>query len=169
MEGLAGVLFDGLIPHYRWARNQLGIDSTRDLKIASLTRREIEKDYLGAIEPISKQAIRELLIALAEADRNFFDQMFLPVADKDVPYRAEAIEATAWFQVPLEDSFYFLFIDSDLPIALAAFRALVRLKRPSSVSYLRRLIDSQKISTISLDSAFSEMSDPVFVLPLEAG
>jgi HEAT repeat protein len=168
MEGLAGVLFDGLIPHYRWARNQLSIDSTRDLKIAGLTRREIEKDYVGAIEPISKEAIRELLIALAEADRNFFDHTFLPVADKDVPYRAEAIEATAWFQVPLEDSFYFLFIDSNLPIALAAFRALVRLKRPSSVSYLRRLIDSQKIPTPSLDSAFSEMSDPNFILPLEA-
>ncbi len=167
VDGLSGVLFEDLIPHYRWARKQLGINSTEGLKIAALSRADLDKDLLGGLGPISPRGMSEFLVALAEGDREFFDEFFFPAANTDGPYRAESVEATAWLKAPPDDAFYFSFIESGPPVALAAFRALVHLKRPTAVSYLRRLSELQKTMPPDvLDRAFSPLGEQTFAVEL---
>jgi hypothetical protein len=164
LDGLRGVLFEYLIPYYRWARDVLELSDTEHLKKAFLIRQSRQSDFPSALGPISPEAMLEFERVLAEDDREIFDNHFLTNAHKDMPGTPMAIESTAYFASSLDDAFYLSFIGSQEPVALAAFKALARLRRPTAVSFLKTRFGSGKIFSVSaLDIAFSKLGHAEFV------
>ncbi len=167
LEGLKGILFDYLVLYYRWARDVLKLKDENHLKEAFLIQHDRKSDLLFTSDPTPERAMFEFYRSLAEDDRAIFDEYYLPIAHKDVPDAPIVIESTAFFTSPLDDDFYFSFANSPEPVALAAFKALVALRRPSSVRFLKmRSGHDRPFSAASLDVAFSELGHPEFVQQL---
>jgi hypothetical protein len=164
IDGLGGVLFDHLVQYYSWAKNVSGTPKTLQLKKAFIIRQSLQSDFLSALGPIAPYQMLAFLRASAEDDRDFFQQYFLPQLDKNLPPVPMILEATASFSHPLDDDFYFRFIDSDDKKAFAAFNALAELRRPMAITFLRAYIEKgKKIDTPLLDLAFMKLGHPEFV------
>lgn len=167
IEGLPGVLFEYLIPHYSWAKSILGYSDTYKLKMAYHVHHELQNDFLSPLGPLSEDAMLAFLKALAEDDRQMFDDYFLPQLQKDVPIVPLLILATANLSPPLDDEFYFKYVHSKKPLALAAVKALSEMRRTSVVAFLREYCgNTEEKNSYDLDTAFCDLGYPEFLTQL---
>ena len=104
----------------------------------------MQSDFLTSMGPMPPNALRSFLRSQAQENRALFDDHFLQRIGEDVPSRPLIIEATAYLNPPLEDSFYFSFLGEHEDLANASFNALVILQRPTAVSFLRRRVQEYK-------------------------
>ena len=149
------------------AKKILGPPKTLQLKKSFIIRQSLQSDFLSALGPVAPNQMLALPKASAEDDRDLFQQYFLPQLDKDLPPVPMILEATASFSSPLDDDFYFRFIDSDDKKAFAAFNALAELRRPMAITFLRSYIEKGKrIDTPLLDLAFMKLGHHEFVREL---
>lgn len=169
LDALPGVLFEEFITHYAWAKRILGINAVDRLGMATLTRHTLETQHVTALEPMSVAARAAFLRGMAEGNREFFDEFFLPYVHGEVPYKAIGIAATAYFREPLSDEFYQAFAGKSEEEALAAFDALVHLGRVGAVELLKRHLptDYNGVSP-AVDHAFFRLGRADFRDALES-
>ena len=167
IEGQSGVLFEYLIAHYSWAKRILGFSDKHKLYIAYKSYRELQNDLLSPLGPLSEDAMRAFLNALAEDDRQIFDDYFLPQLQKDAPIVPLLIAATARLIPPLDDEFYFKYVHGKKSFALAAVKALSEMRRTLAVDLLRKFCgNTGEKNPHDLDSTFCDLGNPEFLAQL---
>lgn len=167
LEGLSGVLFDYLVPYYRWAARIAQLQDADHLKRSFVWREELHSNIPLVSKAIPPQAMLHFLIAMAEGGGEIFHAHFLPNMDQGRPNAHLVVEASSYLSPALHDEFYLKLIKGGGLLGISAVMSLARLKRESAVQGLREYLDvANRLGPPELDQGFRALAQPDFTSSL---